>query len=97
MAEPAPTEALAIAFRQIIFTVLCLKSGHRTGIWKGLTTKELTTRHLRPEGGSDITHVGGKNKQNMGATTVIFDERTDDRNDILCKLRTSAAAEGSIV
>ena len=78
MADPTQTEEMAITFRQIIYVILCLKSGHRTGIWKGLTLKEFRTRHQRSEVGSDITHLGGKNKKHMGATTVVIDDRTDD-------------------
>ena len=76
-AEPELTETGAVTFRQVLHLIMCIMSGHRTGIWSGLTVKEFEDRVHRPDGGSDVTHMGGKNRKSMGGTTLVLDRTTD--------------------
>ena len=77
MASPSMDESGAVTFRQVLYTILSLLSGHRTGIWEGITKDEFGSRFVREDGASDITHIGGKNKT-MGSTTVVLERDTDD-------------------
>ena len=57
---------------------MVLFGGHRTGVYQGLTLTEFGQRHSRPDGGSDLTHQGGKTLKKMGATTVTTDQATEN-------------------
>ena len=77
MADPDLTETSAVIFRQVALVIVSIFAGHRTGIWEGLRLREYQERSRDAAGGYNITHIGGKNKKSMGATTVIVEERAD--------------------
>ena len=76
LSSPRLDERGAVMFRQVLFVILTLQSGHRTGVWTGLTVAEFRAR-VRRDDGSDVVHIGGKNLRRMGGTTVVLDARTD--------------------
>ncbi|KAF0298396.1 hypothetical protein FJT64_004263 [Amphibalanus amphitrite] len=71
MSEPKLTSFDAIRARQFLLVEIVLFSGHRTGVWTGITLEEWEKRESNGPR-TMVLYEGGKNRRVMGATTAVL-------------------------
>lgn len=71
--DDAQRRKTALIFRQAVYILLSLFSGHRTGVILGLTCKALKHRDVHSQHGVvSVLFTGGKTRKTSGSTTVVI-------------------------